>query len=391
MINISTLFDPRYVFLIYIPILFAINKQVGHRMMIALTLAEWMNQILKWLLAGERPYWYVHERAQELAVARNLSLSSSSSSFDGNLPFGDELNEEPGARLVELKQFPVTCELGAGSPSGHSMVTATVWYILIDALFKGELRLFAAAATKSGQGNEWLNRLATLSWTVYGLMLVSVGLSRVYLACHFPHQCLCGALLGAIIARTVIEHLPMERLNKSHFCLGTLAMFSSALGTYALLRSLGMDPLWSVHKAMRWCAKKEYIHLDTTPFFSMMRYLGVCLGAGLAYDGSKIIAASGSNEKKTQEIGDRYATKLNEQQTLVVLVRRALAALLAIGFGQFLLALPVPKSNLNVFYAISLVIYTAFAFVSAKTAPALAKRLMPTTTTANNIQRLKSQ
>lgn len=366
MINISTLLDPRYVFLIYAPLLFAFNKRVGHRMILALTLAEWANQILKWLLAGERPYWYVHERANELRLSADLVNNLTNSASDVAEPM---VAQQQQLATTQLRQFPVTCELGAGSPSGHAMVTATVWYVLIDAYLKNELPLFGhvnyhqigAETTEEKPAS----KLAKLSWSLYTLMLIAVSLSRVYLACHFPHQCVCGALLGALTARLVTEHVPMERLHRSHFAQLTGFMFASALATYALLRLSGFDPLWSVDKAMRWCVKKEYIHLDTTPFFSMMRYLGFCLGCGLAYDASSIISG---NQKQQHSTGSGHQ---------MLLVRRLLGAALAVAFGQFLLALPAPKANLNLFYAISFVIYTTFSYAMAGPIPALAKSLMP--------------
>lgn len=353
MINISTLFDPRYVFLIYAPLLFALNRRVGHRMIIALCLAEWANQILKWLLAGERPYWYVHERAGELGLAANFSS-----------PPSHELAQAP-----QLKQFPVTCELGAGSPSGHSMVTATVWYILIDAYLKGELLplgrpdYFAGSIELQQTGGD---KLAKLSWSLYTLMLLLVSLSRVYLACHFPHQCLAGALLGCLLAKLVAERLPMERLRTSHFCLATSLMFASVMATYFLLMATGFDPLWSVDKAMRWCVKKEYIHLDTTPFFSMMRYLGVCLGAGLAYDARRLLDSATLSPLQGPTGGP-------------LLGRRLLAAAGSIAFGQLLLALPAPKSSLYLFYLISFALYTLFTFAIAGPIPQIAKWLLPAT------------
>lgn len=356
MINISTLFDPRYVFLIYAPILFAFNRRVGHRMIIALTWAEWANQILKWLLAGERPYWYVHERANELALAANFSSLA-----------GVGQHQQVA---TQLKQFPVTCELGAGSPSGHSMVTATVWYILIDAYLKGELPalsrpdyhlrgLSSPAADKS-------SGLANLVWSIYMMMLLMVSLSRVYLACHFPHQCITGALLGCILARLVAERLPMESLRRRHFAGATCFMFASVMATYAALTMTGFDPLWSVGKAMRWCVKKEYIHLDTTPFFSMMRYLGFCLGAGLAYESSKL-ADSARAKQEAPTDGSH------------LLARRLLVSLASIAFGQLLLALPGPKANLNLFYVISFLIYTTFSYAIAGPIPQLVKRALPST------------
>lgn len=362
MISISTLFDPRYVFLVYAPILFALNKRVGHRMIIALTLTEWSNQILKWLLAGERPYWYVHERALQLALVNN------------NTEGGGEVADP---QLAQLKQFPVTCELGAGSPSGHAMVTATVWYILIDAYLKGELPLLAHANNAASLASGYHGKLAKLSWSLYATALVLVSLSRVYLACHFPHQCLCGGILGVAVARLVVERLPMERLRRSHFCLATAFMLTTALGTYAFLRSLGMNPLWSVDKGMRWCINPAYIHLDTTPFASMTRYLGVCLGAGLAYNSKSLVADSPRGGKS--------------ESSHLLLGRRSLAALLSIGFGQLLLALPVSRSNLNVFYVISFFIYVAFSYTIATRIPSFAKQVFSLASRQDSMAKAQKQ
>lgn len=388
MISISTLLDPRYVFLIYAPILFALNKRVGHRTIIALTLTEWANQILKWLLAGERPYWYAQERAQELFIAtQSVNLTTGIDSYDMasliNAASGDNNNNIPvtTTTVAQLKQFPVTCELGAGSPSGHAMVTATVWYILIDAYLKNELPIFKrvqySESSEQQQQHSLASALTKLSWSIYALILVLVSLSRVYLACHFPHQCLCGAILGLLVARFVAEKVPMDQLNKSHFALATGAMFVSVLGTYFALRSMGVNPLWSVDKGMRWCVKKEYIHLDTTPFFSMMRYTGFCLGTGLAYNGQKIINSS----QKTTITSSSSSSSIQH-----LLSQRTLTAVSSILFGQFLLALPYPKSNLNLFYLISFLMYTFFAYSIASPIPARVKRALKSMSGSKSIK-----
>lgn len=388
MINISTLFDPRYVFLIYAPILFAINKRVGHRTIIALTLTEWANQILKWLLAGERPYWYVHERANELLSANNATTATTGiESYDTAAAI--LLNNNPPTPVAQLKQFPVTCELGAGSPSGHAMVTATVWYILIDAYLKGELPLFKKVnysnliEQQQQQPNVIMNKMAKLTWSIYTLILISVSLSRVYLACHFPHQCICGAILGVVVARLVAEKLPMEELHKHHFAITTAFMFASALGTYGFLRSLGMNPLWSVDKGMRWCIKKEYIHLDTTPFFSMTRYLGFCLGAGLAYESGKI------RDSLTTKTADN--TSPSSSNTSYLLLFRVVTTLASVLFGQFLLSLPIPNSNLNLFYVISFIMYTVFSYAIAGPIPRLIKTTLGGASTSNTTRKVKAQ
>lgn len=376
MINISTLFDPRYVFLFYAPILFAINKRVAHRLIIALTATEWSNQILKWLLAGERPYWYVHERAIETAAA-NQQLSNFTTgidSYDMAAILSGASQQQQQQPLANFKQFSVTCEMGAGSPSGHAMVTATVWYILIDAYLKGELNPFyrrSPVTAVSSQADNSLaaadNHLTKLSWAMYALFLVLVSMSRVYLACHFPHQCLCGAILGVMVAK-LAQRVPMERFEKRHYFGATVFMFATAMGTYALLRSLGVDPLWTINKAMRWCAKKEYIMLDTTPFFSMIRYLAFFLGAGLAFNRNKLVAV---NEK---QIGGAQVNNGGHGGHLLLFVRRLIGAFSAVMLVQFLLSLPIPKANVTLFYLISFLMYTLMAFSIAGPVPRLVKR-----------------
>lgn len=54
---------------------------------------------------GDRPYWWVHE------VESNYNATV----------------------FPEINQFPATCETGPGMPSGHSMATSAVWYILVKA------------------------------------------------------------------------------------------------------------------------------------------------------------------------------------------------------------------------------------------------------------------
>lgn len=88
---------------------------------------------------GERPYWWSLEQANAHAVPH-------------------------------LKQFPVTCETGPGSPSGHAMITAAIFYIICDYI-----------STKK-------RILHVPIWTSYVLMIVSVSISRLYIAAHFPHQ-----------------------------------------------------------------------------------------------------------------------------------------------------------------------------------------------------------
>lgn len=363
MISISTLFDPRYVFLIYAPILFSLNKAVGHRMVLALSLTEWINQILKWILAGERPYWYVHERNQQMHAANKASGITSGSTHNASWPSQQLLTT--GNYFPTIQQFPVTCELGAGSPSGHAMVSATVWYILINALLNNELKPFSRYEKDNNKRNDtipFMNILKKLTWTWYVTILILISLSRVYLACHFPHQCLTGAVLGLLVARFVTEKVSLHRLRGSNFLFLTVLMFTCVMATFMILKTFGFNPLWSVDKATQWCEKKENLHMDTTPFFSMMRYLGCCFGIGLAFKQSKLL-------KETNSI----VRESNIYSSLAIALRRLLTSALSIYFGRLVLAIPLPKDIMVLFYALSFVQYVLFTYAIAGPIPKFSK------------------
>lgn len=61
----------------------------------------------------------------------------------------------------------------------------------------------------------------------------------------------------------------------------TLFLLSFAVGLYVLLKALGVDLLWTLEKAQRWCVNPAWVHLDTTPFASLLRNMGTLFGLGL--------------------------------------------------------------------------------------------------------------
>lgn len=62
----------------------------------------------------------------------------------------------------------------------------------------------------------------------------------------------------------------------------TIFLFSFTLGFYLLLWTFGVDLLWTLEKAQKWCSRPEWVHIDTTPFASLLRNLGILFGLGLA-------------------------------------------------------------------------------------------------------------
>uniref|UniRef100_A0A803W1H0 glucose-6-phosphatase n=1 Tax=Ficedula albicollis TaxID=59894 RepID=A0A803W1H0_FICAL len=198
------------------------------------------------ILFGERPYWWVLD-----------------TDYYGN-------NSAP-----EIQQFPLTCETGPGSPSGHAMGAAGVYYVMVTAL------LSAAGGEKQSRTlRYWL--LWTVLWIGFWAVQVCVCMSRVFIAAHFPHQVIAGVFSGMAVAKT-FQHIRFIYRASFHRYLGiTLFLFSFTLGFYLLLWTFGVDLLWTLEKAQKWCSRPEWVHIDTTPFASLLRNLGILFGLGLA-------------------------------------------------------------------------------------------------------------
>ncbi|CAO2645446.1 Glucose-6-phosphatase catalytic subunit 1, partial [Lemmus lemmus] len=197
------------------------------------------------ILFGQRPYWWVLDT---------------------------DYYSNASAPLI--KQFPVTCETGPGSPSGHAMGAAGVYYVMVTsalAIFRGKKRPTC---------------LNIILWLGYWAVQLNVCLSRIYLGAHFPHQVVAGVLSGIAVAETFSHIRGIYNASLKKYCLITFFLFGFALGFYLLLKGLGVDLLWTLEKAKRWCERPEWVHLDTTPFASLFKNLGTLFGLGLALNSS---------------------------------------------------------------------------------------------------------
>uniref|UniRef100_A0A8D3CL40 Glucose-6-phosphatase catalytic subunit 2 n=1 Tax=Scophthalmus maximus TaxID=52904 RepID=A0A8D3CL40_SCOMX len=171
-------------------------------------IGDWLNHIFKWILFGQQPY-----RVQETSFYHKTTLT-----------------------LVFLS---------AGSPSGHALGSSCVWYVMItSALNFTRFRLL-----RSGL------------WMSFWVIQISVRISRVFIATHFPHQVNLCLLAGEFhflhsqthsLVQLKLESVPM--------------LFSPfAVWCYLLFKVMDIDLLWSVTKTKKWCANREWIHLDTSP------------------------------------------------------------------------------------------------------------------------------
>ncbi|XP_055982605.1 glucose-6-phosphatase 3 [Sorex fumeus] len=231
--------DPKILFLFYFPAAYYTSRRVGIALLWIGLLTEWLNLVFKWLLFGDRPFWWIYE-----------------SGYYGQTP-------------VQVHQYPSSCETGPGSPSGHCMITgAALWPIMT-----------AVSSHVATQTNRYWPRMMPL--LAYCVFLLAIGMSRIFLLAHFPHQVLTGSIIGAALGWLMARHVPVER-ELSFYGLTSLALLLGASITYWFLLSLGLDVSWSVDLASKWCERPEWVHIDSRPFASLSRDAGAVLGLGIA-------------------------------------------------------------------------------------------------------------
>ncbi|MBN3308748.1 G6PC phosphatase, partial [Amia calva] len=218
--SVADLHTPIFIFF---PLWFHLRPSVGVKLIWVAVIGDWLNLVLKWVLFGERPYWWVHE-----------------TQFYGSIP------------APVLRQSPITCETGPGSPSGHAMGSAGVWYVMVTAVL--------SIASEKKHSSLLTGALHVVLWTLLCAVELIVCMSRVYVAAHFPHQVITGVISGIIVAEVFSRVQWIYRAN---------------------MMRLGVDLLWTLEKAKRWCVRAEWVHMDTTPFASLLRNLGTLFGLGL--------------------------------------------------------------------------------------------------------------
>ncbi|NXX14163.1 G6PC3 phosphatase, partial [Podargus strigoides] len=200
-ISVTSLADPKSVFTFFFPLAYFLDRKVGVSVLWIGLVSEWLNVIFKWILFGERPFWWVLESG----------LAS----------------KEP----LALRQFPLSCETGPGDPSGHCMITGAALWPLVTAL---------AALASRASGSLVLKLSPFITYT---LLLVAVGLSRVFILAHFPHQVVTGILAGAALGWGLQDRAPLAHTPR-FFVATALALLLGTLSLHSLVTAAGINIDW---------------------------------------------------------------------------------------------------------------------------------------------------
>ncbi|VDL89378.1 unnamed protein product [Schistocephalus solidus] len=243
----SLLGDPPAVTIVAFPLAFFLHPVLGVATLLSPFASEWVNSILKWVFMGERPYWWVSSYTKE---------------------------------KLHLIQFPITCETGPGSPSGHCMVSVAGWLPLVIYVMRHHPRIRTPVAI------------------AFGAYILMVSLSRLYVAAHFPHQVIGGLIGGALIgwaffkwassytddcrcvygSQTYSERIPSRLLQPLRLILLAAASFLLAVAFGQALAWLGVDINRSESLARRACVRSEWVHASTSLLASYARISGTVLG-----------------------------------------------------------------------------------------------------------------
>ena len=129
-------------------------------------------------------------------------------------------------------------------------------------------------------------------------------------------------------------------------------MIITAYALYTGMVVLGSDPNWSVHHALKWCVRRDWIHIDTMPLNSVMRTCGVILGLGVALHSKAYNKAVVSVFKPWMKV---------------------ILAVLLVGAGKLTeyILLSSHYSHPNTYYMVSLLTYTVYIYLCVGVIPAL--------------------
>ncbi|XP_026756346.2 glucose-6-phosphatase catalytic subunit 1 [Galleria mellonella] len=250
---VNDLSNPHHVLEILFPVVSVVDSVFGAQLLLCMAFGSWLNSVMKWWLLEDRPYWWVRE----------------TSFYTGPRP--------------QLRQSRHTCETGPGCPSGHTATTATILILLI---------MWISHIMNDRKCYVWWWKYVV--YPVFACALGSVMLARMFVATHFPHQCLLGALVGSFLAPALCIYvsdpfiwryglharLPAARAVAWHIFSAAVTVAIAAV-TYLSLTLCGWDPHWTVKLAFRWCESPDDIHVSTTPMYSLVQSTSALLGWAL--------------------------------------------------------------------------------------------------------------
>ncbi|XP_064225262.1 glucose-6-phosphatase catalytic subunit 1 isoform X2 [Aotus nancymaae] len=111
-ILVSVIADLRNAFYVIFPIWFHLQEAVGIKLLWVAVIGDWLNLVFKWILFGQRPYWWV----LDTDYYSNTSVPL-------------------------IKQFPITCETGPGEQKADLQISVPEFHFVVGILGRAAERL----------------------------------------------------------------------------------------------------------------------------------------------------------------------------------------------------------------------------------------------------------
>ncbi|XP_034099543.2 glucose-6-phosphatase catalytic subunit 1 [Drosophila albomicans] len=239
---ISVYLEPGTLFNVLIPLMGILSQGLLTQLLYMITVVSTVSSLEKWIYPELRPLWWL----RELYANGNRNAIRSG---------------------IALQSHDLSCETSGGLPCAHSMSLMAFLVILSSHL-----------SLSSGCRNR-----KVLLYSIVGCCMISVWLSRLYLATEFLHQCLLGSYIAISTLSNIDRHSDYLRSRRRiHLVAIVLLLGSLATAVYFIKLRLGFDPHWSVRQAFKWCPEPTYMRHEGSPIFLLTRDLGNLMGVALS-------------------------------------------------------------------------------------------------------------
>jgi len=84
-------------------------------------------------------------------------------------------------------------------------------------------------------------------------------------------------VVGLIISHVLIP-MTVDHLTLKHYVIYSFVLLLAGVAIFYTLLLLGMDPFWSYYLAKHWCSQPDWIHLNTSLLFALVRDSSSLLG-----------------------------------------------------------------------------------------------------------------
>ncbi len=81
------------------------------------------------------------------------------------------------------------------------------------------------------------------------------------------------------------NRIPALELRFKTYVVVSVLQIVVGASIYGLLWLFEVDAMWTLPLALKWCARKEWVHLNTTPFYCYVRDASALLGERLLFSG----------------------------------------------------------------------------------------------------------